>query len=50
MNTGVAFEEYVRGIYSMLLNLKDEGVVVSRDATVRGKSGENYQIDVYYEV
>lgn len=33
----------------MLLNLKDEGVLVSRDATVRGKSGEDYQIDVYYE-
>lgn len=49
MNTGVAFEEYVRNIYSMLLNLKDEGVVVSRNATIRGKSGADYQIDVYYE-
>ncbi|MGG6268347.1 restriction endonuclease [Leptolyngbya sp. AN03gr2] len=49
MNTGVAFEEYVRDIYLMLLNLKDEGIVVSRDATIRGKSDEDYQIDVYYE-
>jgi hypothetical protein len=49
MNTGAEFEEYVRNIYSMLLNLKDEGVVVSRKATVRGRTGREYQIDVYYE-
>jgi predicted RecB family endonuclease len=46
---GIEFEEYVRDIYSMLLNLKDEGVIVSQITIVRGKSGEDYQIDVYYE-
>lgn len=35
----------------MLLNLKDEGILVSGGANtfLRGISGENYQIDVYYE-
>jgi Restriction endonuclease len=49
MNEGIEFEEYVRDIYSMLLNLKDEGVIVSRNTTIRGKSGVDYKIDVYYE-
>jgi hypothetical protein len=39
---GIEFEEYVRDIYSMLLNLKDEGVIISQNTIVRGKSGEDY--------
>jgi hypothetical protein len=51
MSSGAEFEEYVRGIYSILLNLKDEGIVVSGGANtfLKGISGETYQIDVYYE-
>ena len=51
MSSGAEFEEYVRGIYSILLNLKDEGIVVAGGANtfLKGISGETYQIDVYYE-
>ena len=51
MNSGKEFENYVKSIYSILLNLKDEGIVVSSGAStfLKGLSGENYQIDVYYE-
>ncbi|MBE9063366.1 restriction endonuclease [cf. Phormidesmis sp. LEGE 11477] len=51
MSSGAEFEEYVRGIYSILLNLKDDGIVVSGGANtfLKGISGETYQIDVYYE-
>jgi hypothetical protein len=43
------FEKHVEYIYSMLLNLRDEGVVVSRNATLLGRSGVAHQIDVYWE-
>lgn len=33
----------------MLLNLKDEGVLVTKGAQLRGRSGVFHQIDVYYE-
>ena len=51
MNSGKEFENYVKSIYLILLNLKDEGIVVSGGAStfLKGLSGENYQIDVYYE-
>lgn len=49
VNTGSDFEEYVRHIYSVLLNFKDEGIVVTTNATLRGITGANYKIDVYYE-
>lgn len=51
MNSGEEFENYVKSIYTMLLNQKDEGILVTGGATtfLRGLSGENYQIDVYYE-
>ena len=51
MSSGAEFEEYVRGIYSLLLNLKDEGIVVTGGSNtfLKGISGEVYQIDVYYE-
>ena len=31
MNDGRSFESYVRFVFSSLLNMKDEGVVVGRD-------------------
>lgn len=49
INTGSAFEEYVRQVYSILLNLKDEVILVTKNATFQGSNGQNYQIDVYYE-
>ena len=51
MSSGKEFEEYVKSIYSILLNLKDEGIVVSGGATtfLKGITGAKYQIDVYYE-
>lgn len=51
MGAGAEFEEYVRSIYSMLLNFKDEGILVTGGANtyLSGISGERYQIDVYYE-
>lgn len=51
MGSGAEFEEYVRSIYSMLLNLKDEGILVTGGAStfLRGVTGADYQIDVYYE-
>lgn len=51
MSAGAEFEKYVKSIYSMLLNLKDEGIIVTGGANtyLSGISGERYQIDVYYE-
>ena len=51
MNSGKEFENYVKSVYSILLNLKDEGIVVSGGAKtfLKGLTGENYQIDVYYQ-
>lgn len=51
MVAGAKFETYVKSIYSMLLNLKDEGIIVTggTNTFLRGISGEDYQIDVYYE-
>ncbi len=42
-------ESYVQYVYSTLLNLKDEGVVVSANATFIGKSGARHEIDVFYQ-
>ncbi len=44
-----AFEEQVKNIYSVLLNMKDEGILVSRNTTLFSNSGIPHQIDVYYE-
>jgi hypothetical protein len=49
IRNGTELEEYVKHVYSSLLNMKDEGVVVSRRAVLRGKSGANHEVDVYYE-
>jgi len=42
-------ESYVQYVYSTLLNLKDEGVIVSTNATLIGKSGARHEIDVFYQ-
>jgi len=42
-------ESYVQYVYSTLLNLKDEGVIVSKNATLVGKNGIRHEIDVFYQ-
>jgi hypothetical protein len=46
---GSELEEHVRFVYDTLLGLKGEQVVVTRGATLQGKSGGNYKVDVFYE-
>lgn len=41
-------ESYTQYVYSTLLNLRDNGVEVSRNVTLKGLKGE-YQIDVFYQ-
>lgn len=49
IHTPIDLESYVQYIYSTLLNLKDEGVVVSRNAVMFGKSRAKHEIDVFYQ-
>jgi hypothetical protein len=42
-------EKDVQWVYSYLLNMRDEGVVVGNSVTMVGKSGARHEIDVYYE-
>lgn len=42
-------ESYVQYVYSSLLNLRDEGVMVSSNVILVGKSGANHEVDVYYQ-
>jgi Restriction endonuclease len=46
---GRRLEEYAQYVYGMLLNLKNEGIKVEHNKTLKGRSGVNHQIDVYYE-
>jgi hypothetical protein len=39
MNDGRSFESYVQFVFSSLLNMKDEGVVVGRDVQLVDKFG-----------
>lgn len=49
MKPGSSLEKNVQWIYSYLLNMKDEGVVVGNSVTMVGKSGARHEVDVYYE-
>ena len=49
MSKGKDFEGYVKFVYSTLLNLEDEGVVVSSNAMLVGRSGAKHEIDVFYQ-
>ncbi len=48
-NNGNSLESYVQYVYQSLLNMRNEGVVVSKNAKLRGKSGAMHEIDVFYE-
>jgi hypothetical protein len=43
------FEEDVRYVYDMLLNRREEGVLLTKNARLRGRSGTFHPVDVYYE-
>ncbi len=48
INSAIDLESYVQYVYSSLLNLKDEGVVVSRNAIMMGKSTK-HEVDIFYQ-
>ena len=49
MKPGSSLEKDVQRVYTFLLNMRDEGVVVGNPVFMTGKSGEQHEIDVYYE-
>lgn len=42
-------EKDVQRVYTYLLNMRDEGVVVGNTVIMTGKSGVQHEVDVYYE-
>lgn len=49
MSKGKELEEHVHSVYSMLLNMKDDGVIVSKNASLFSNDGIAHEVDVYYE-
>ncbi len=49
MNNGIELEKHVQQVYSFLLNMKDEGIVVGQDVQIVDKHGRSHQVDVYYQ-
>jgi hypothetical protein len=49
MNDGRSFEGYVQFVFSSLLNMKDEGVVVGRDVQLVDKFGLPHRVDIFYQ-
>lgn len=49
MKPGSSLEKDVQKVYSYLLNMRDEGVVVANNVIMAGKSGVHHEVDVYYE-
>lgn len=43
---GRSFESYVQFVFSSLLNMKDEGVVVGRDVQLVDQFGLAHQVDI----
>jgi hypothetical protein len=50
MNDGRSFEHYVQFVFSSLLNMKDEGVVVGRDVQLVDKLGLPHRVDIFYHL
>lgn len=49
-NTGKKLESYIQYIYGRLLELNDyDGVIVSTNVTIKGKSGATNEFDVFYQ-
>jgi hypothetical protein len=49
MSDGRSFERYVQFVFSSLLNMKDEGVVVGRDVQLVDKLGLPHRVDIFYQ-
>ena len=49
MNDGRSFEGYVQFVFSSLLNMKDEGVVVGRNVQLVDKFGLAHRVDIFYQ-
>ena len=42
-------EAHVQNVYQTILDLEDKAILVAKDVQIRGRHGDEYQIDVYYE-
>jgi len=49
MSNGIELEKHVQQVYSFMLNMKDEGIVVGQDVKIVDKFGRSHQVDVYYQ-
>ncbi|MEL0620391.1 restriction endonuclease [Psychrobacter proteolyticus] len=49
MNNGVALEKFTQQVYTYLLNMKDEGVIVEQNFQLIDKHHISHQIDVFYQ-
>lgn len=49
MNNGKELEKHVQEVYSFLLNMKDEGIVVGHNVQIVDKFGRPHQVDVFYQ-
>lgn len=49
MNDGRSFESYVQFVFSSLLNMKDESVVVGRNVQLVDKFGLAHRVDIFYQ-
>ena len=49
LKAGKYLESYVQFIYQKLLELMDEGAVVTTNVLIQGKTVVKHEIDVYYE-
>jgi hypothetical protein len=46
---GKDFEEFVHYVYSKLISLDDPNTLVTKNTSIRGRSGSKHEFDVYYE-
>ena len=49
MEDSRGFEDEVRFVYKLLLNLKGDGVLVTQNARIKGRSQAFHHFDIYYE-
>ncbi|MEY8215319.1 MAG: restriction endonuclease [Colwellia sp.] len=49
MSNGIELEKHVQQVYSFLLNMKDDGIVVGQDVQLVDKFGRSHQVDVFYQ-
>ncbi|PQA89945.1 hypothetical protein B0A69_21565 [Chryseobacterium shigense] len=49
MNLGFEFEEYIKYIFSHIINIKDENIDIKERIKLTGLSGIKHEFDLYYE-